>query len=101
MGITGAALLMGTPRHLPEKTMPTAVGDAGQLFHVDVHELTAAGGVDASHHPSCGPIHPTQPVHTMAHQDPVHAGGRDPQDPADARRAQLACGAKPEDPGLA
>jgi len=67
MGIAGAVVLVGSPRHLPEHAMPAASRDPGELFDIDVHQLAASRGLDAADHTAGGPIHPPQAVAPVAH----------------------------------
>src|SRR3954449_13386527 len=60
------------------------------LLHVDVDQLTAAGGVDPADDPARRAVHPSELVHSVAHEDPVHRRGRNTDDPGKPGRTQLA-----------
>jgi hypothetical protein len=59
-----------------QDTVTTARWDHGLLLDVDVDQLTGAVGVDATDHPTGGPVHPDEPVQLMADQDGVHGRAR-------------------------
>ena len=77
--------------------MSAASRDPGELLDIDVHQLAASRGLDAADHTAGRPIHPPQAVAPVAHQDPMHRRCGDPEDAADARRAQLAITAQVKD----
>jgi hypothetical protein len=64
-----------------ELLVAAAVGHAGELLDVDVDQFAAAAGLDAADHPAGRPVHPTQLVHSMADQHPVHRRRWHPDDP--------------------
>jgi len=68
----------------------TTVRDSSQLLHVDMHELTAAAGLDPTDHTARRTIHPSEPVHAVTDQDPMHRRGRDTHDAREASWAELA-----------
>ena len=65
----------------PSLLVATPWGDAGQLLDVDVDQLTGTHGVDPTHDPPGGAVHPGQPVEAVADQDPMHRRGRHAHDP--------------------
>ena len=83
-----------------EFAVTAAIRDPGQLLDVDVNQLTAPAGLDPADHPPGGTVHPSQPVHAVTDQDPMHRRGRHPHDPAEAGWAQFAGLAQRHDPTL-
>src|ERR1700730_6361053 len=69
----------------------TAVGDAAQLLHIDVDELTGPAGLDAADHPSRRAIEGPQLMQSLAAKHPMDRRGVHLQHPGDASRAQFAC----------
>jgi hypothetical protein len=69
---------------------PSAVGDAAELFDVDVDELAGPASFVAADDLARGPVEEGQAVQAVPGQDPVDGRGGQAQDRADAGRAQLA-----------
>ena len=101
VGVAAAALVAPPVRGAAAQLLVTAaVGDPGQLLHVDVDQLAATARLDPADHPPGRPVHPPQPVHAVADQDPMHRRGRHPDDPGQAGRTQPAGLAQRHDPPL-
>ena len=58
------------------------------------------GRLDPSDHPARRPVHPTQPVHAMTDQHPMHRRGRDTNDARQSGRTEPARLAQRHDPAL-
>jgi hypothetical protein len=76
------------------------IGDAPQLFDIQVDQLAGSGALIAADHPAGGPVHGGQPTQAMADQDAMDGGGGPAGRGGDPGRAELVGAAQPQDCGL-
>src|SRR5207249_2681874 len=84
----------------PEHLVAATGWDDRLLLHVDVHQLARTSGLDAADHPPADPVHPDQAVDPVAHEHPMHGGGRHVEDRGDAGGPELATTTQSQDPLL-
>ena len=75
------------PGGAPAHAVPAALGDAAQLFHVDMQQV-AGGGVLVADHRAGDAVQPVEAVETEAPEHGVGGGAGDPERPGDAVRPE-------------
>lgn len=83
-----------------QHSVPTTWWHPGELLDVDVDQFTGVVGVDASDDPAGRAVHPSEPVHAVANQDPVHGRGGDLDDAGQAGRSEATGPTQVDDPAL-
>ena len=91
-GVVAAATPVRPPVRTPlvaKGPLAAALGDASELLHVHAQELARNGPFVAGKVPAGGAVHPREPVHPMAHEDPVHGRHWQPHVRRDTRWTPL------------
>jgi hypothetical protein len=95
VGVTSTLALVSFADGASELLMPAAIGDPGELFHIDMYELPRTRGLDPTYHTPAGAIHPPQAIDAVAHEHPVHVDPGIPRIPAIRAGPSFRCVRKP------